>query len=211
MMKKTLKQQLPRQPRPECRLISHDSHTSWRGWNRGRAVCWAGHLREEAWPISGTFCSCCSPLGSSEQSSLVLLPLGSQSTPLPLCFPCAPSTALPFLQAAPEDFSSALMFLMSPWRVCCHFKVAYLGVLVLNEAGKDEPHKPLVHHLIHGLCADICRDRSESESCPAPLQHWEMICHFLKGDLEFGNKCHKLYVYILTLGDLSSNKELDTI
>lgn len=50
-----------------------------------------------------------------------------------------------------------------------------------------------------------------SESCPAHLQHWEMTCHLLKGDLESGNKCHKLYVYILILGELSLNKELNPI
>lgn len=134
-----------------------------------------------------------------------------QPAPFPPCFPCTPSRALPFLQAAPKDFSSALMFLMSPWRVCCHFPVAYLGVLVLNEAGKDQPYKALVHHLIHGLSADICRDRKESESCPAHLQDWGKICHLLKGDLEFGNKYHKLYLYILSPGDLSLNKKFDAI
>lgn len=36
----------------------------------------------------------------------------------------------------------------------------------------------------------------------AALQDWGMICHLLKGELGFDNKYHKLYVYILTLGDL---------
>lgn len=41
----------------------------------------------------------------------------------------------------------------------------------------------------------------------AALQGWEMISHLPKAELEFGNKCHNLYVYILMLGDLSLNKE----
>lgn len=83
------------------------------------------------------------------------------------CFDCAPSRAQPLLQAAPK---AKRRISTLPWSPCFSWApggfnhrswVAYLCVFVLNEAGEDEPYKALVHHLIHGLCADVYRQRNE--------------------------------------------------
>lgn len=41
----------------------------------------------------------------------------------------------------------------------------YLCIFIFYEAGKDKSYKTLIHHLVHGLCADICKETKIKIHC----------------------------------------------
>lgn len=100
------------------------------GAQRGRAVCWAGHLREEPCPTSvHTLCSCCcSPPGQpgcgAAQSNCHLFSCPwdhNPTTTIPAVLSMCSQQSSALLAGCTQGLSSALMFPVSIWRLCCHF------------------------------------------------------------------------------------------
>lgn len=58
-----------------------------------------------------------------------------------------------------KDFSlfCVCVFIYTHMHTHAHAYTQYLCVFIFYETGKNKPNKALIHHLVHGLCANICK------------------------------------------------------